>query len=153
MFWLFNLLFLIQFNQSGSSFSPADFVWKNRLVIINGECKCSEWFSHEIEKDLYARKLLVFHFIDSILIKSNFEGELKTAEFLELIPQIGRQPETWALVGLDGGVKYSGKTKPFSDEVFRLVDAMPMRQFELPKKQNLDNTVEKLQESAKKYPI
>lgn len=134
MFLIVNLLILIPFYQSGSSFSPADFVWKNRLVIIYGDCDCSKWFSDELQKDLSERKLLVFHFNDGALIESNFKGELKTADFLKLNPKKNDLSVAWVLVGLDGGVKNSENTFPNPEDVFRIIDAMPMRQSELVKK-------------------
>lgn len=130
MFWIFNLLILIQFSLSVVPSTPEDFVWKNRIILIDGEGDCSAWFTNELQKDLSERKLLVMHFNNGALIESNFKGELKTADFLKLIPKKGSQPVIWALVGLDGGVKNSGTTFPNSDQIFRIIDAMPMRQSE-----------------------
>ncbi len=131
---LVNLLILMPLYKSEGSFSPADFAWKNRMIIINGDCDCLEWFSDELKKDLSERKLLVFHFNEGSLIKSNFKGELKTADFLKLNPNKNNQSITWVLVGLDGGVKKSENTRPKPGEVFRIIDSMPMRQSELVKK-------------------
>lgn len=136
MFWLFNLLILIQFHQIGSTFSPADFVWKNRLVIIYGECDCSKWFSNELQKDLSDRKLLVFHFDEELIIESNFKGVLKTVDFLKVNPKKSSQSVSWVLIGLDGGVKKSENTIPNPGEIFKIIDAMPMRQSEIEKKGN-----------------
>lgn len=83
------------------------------------------------------------HFNNGALIESNFKGEMKAADFLKLIPKKGSQPVRWALVGLDGGMKNSGTTVPKSDDIFRIIDAMPMRQSELVKKGNQDNFLKK----------
>lgn len=143
MLWLFNLLILIQFNQTGNSIAPEDFVWKNRLVIVHGECDCSEWFKEKLQSELSERKLLVVHFKKEGLTESNFKGELKRTDFLKLLPKRDNQTITWALVGLDGGVKNSGTTNPKPNDIFRIIDAMPMRQSELVKKENQDNSLNK----------
>lgn len=143
MFWIFNLLILIQFYQPGVPSTRADFVWENRLIIINGDGDCSAWFDEELLIDLSDRKLLVFHFNEGSLVGSNFEGKLKTADFLKLIPKKSDQPVTWVLVGLDGRKKNSGVSVPKSGEIFRIIDAMPMRQSELVNKRNQDNSFNK----------
>ena len=121
--------------------TPADFRWKNRLVIIHGEGDCSEWFDEKMQKDLSDRKLLVFYFNDGVLVESNFKRELKAADFLKLIPKKADQSIYWILVGLDGGIKSSGVSLPKSGEIFKIIDAMPMRQSELVKKGNQDNSL------------
>lgn len=85
MFWIFNLLIVMRFYQTGVPSTPADFVWENRLILINGEGDCSSWFDEELQRDLSDRKLLVFHFNEGSLVGSNLEGKLKTADFLKLI--------------------------------------------------------------------
>lgn len=127
-------------HQSGNSISLADFVWKNRLVIIYGECDCANWFSGELQKDLSDRKLMVFHFDDGLLMESNFKGELKINDFLKLNPKKENQSVAWVLVGLDGGVKKSENKLPIPIDIFRIIDAMPMRQSELIKRGNQDNS-------------
>lgn len=141
MFWIFNLLILTHFYQSEMPATPADFRWKSRLLIINGEGDCSVWFDEKIQKDLSDRKLMVFHFNEGSLEESNFKGELKAAEFLKLIPKKADQSIYWVLVGLDGGIKSSGVSLPKSGEIFKIIDAMPMRQSELVKKGNQDNSL------------
>ena len=143
MFWIFNLLILTHFNQTEIPATPADFHWKNRLIIIKGEGDCSEWFDEKMQKDLSDRKLLVFHFEEGVLVGSNFKGELRTVDFLKLFPERSDQNSYWVLVGLDGGRKSSGISVPKSSEIFRIVDAMPMRQSELLKKGNNDNSSKK----------
>ena len=141
MFWIFNLLILIQFSVSGVPSTPEDFVRKNRMILIDGEGDCSAWFTDELQKDLSERKLLVMHFNNGALIESNFKGELKATAFLKLIPEKADQSMNWVLIGLDGGIKSSGVSLPKSGEIFKIIDAMPMRQSELVKKGNQDNSL------------
>lgn len=134
----------MQFCQQGSlenPASPSDFVWESRLLLIKGDGNFSLWFDEKLVKDLSERKLLVFRFNENSLVHSNFRGELKTAEFLKLIPKKVDQPVAWILIGLDGGKKSSGVSVPKPQEIFRTIDAMPMRQSELIKKGNQDNSI------------
>jgi hypothetical protein len=122
---------------------PKDFIWKNRIMIIQSTDDQMVWFSESLKKDLLDRKLLVFHFNGGSIVQSNFEGELKTAEFLKLVPEKPGHPAAWVLVGLDGGVKNSGYSIPNPGEIFRIIDAMPMRQSERVRKGNQDNSSNK----------
>jgi len=140
MFWIFNFLILTQFYQTEMPATPADFRWKNRLVIIYGEGDSSEWFDEKMQKDLSDRKLLVFHFNEGVLVESNFKRELEAVDFLKLVPNKADHSVNWILVGLDGGIKSSGVSLPKSEEIFKIIDAMPMRQSELVKKGNQDNS-------------
>jgi hypothetical protein len=132
MFWIINLLLLHQ--SFTVKYTPADFAWENRLIIINGKCDCSIWFSEISEKDLLERKLLVFHFEDSVLIDSNFDGEVNTNSFLKLSSKSSSELVRWVLIGLDGGVKKSGNSTPNQLEIHRTIDSMPMRRSEILKK-------------------
>ncbi len=143
MFWIFNLLIPMLFFHPGNPVTPADFVWENRLVIIYGTGDCTAWFDEKLRKDLAERKLLVFHFNKEVLLESNFKGELKTADFLKLIPKKQGHSTAWVLVGLDGGVKKSGHSIPNPGEILRIIDAMPMRQSEVIRKGNQDNSFNK----------
>jgi hypothetical protein len=122
---------------------PKEFVWKNRIMIIQSPDDQVVWFSDSLKKDLLDRKLLVVHFKGGSIVQSNFEGELKTAEFLKLIPEKPGHSAAWVLVGLDGGVKNSGHSNPNPGEIFRVIDAMPMRQSERVKNGNQDNSSNK----------
>ena len=117
-----------------------EFVFKNRILIIQSHESQSLWFSESLKKDLLERKLLVFHFDEGFLVESNFKGDLDTADFLKLIPEKADHSPAWVLVGLDGGVKNSGHSIPSPGEIFRIIDAMPMRQSERLKKGNQDNS-------------
>lgn len=110
------------------------------ILIIQSHESQSLWFSDSLKKDLSERKLLVFHFDEGSLVESNFKGDLDTADFLKLIPEKADHSAAWVLVGLDGGVKNSGDSIPNPGEIFRIIDAMPMRQSERLKKVNQDNS-------------
>lgn len=85
----------------------------------------------------------MFHFDQGSLIESNLKGELNSVDFLKLNPKKENQSVVWVLVGLDGGVKKSDYKIPNPVEIFRVIDAMPMRHSELIKKGNQDNSPNK----------
>ncbi len=103
--------------------SPQDFIWKNRLLIVNAPFSQEFWQQEGLKEQLNERKLVVFWFEDSQLVKSNFEGKLNPKLFLDRIPE----GSAWILIGLDGGVKASGKRSPNLEELSKIIDAMPMR--------------------------
>ncbi len=96
--------------------SPGDFLWKNRVIVVEEASlikKQLEAFKED-KKGYEERKLIILHF-----------------------PMFHKNKDICcALLGLDGGVKATSKA-PFSKKViFDLIDSMPMRQAELRKKAN-----------------
>lgn len=111
--------------------TPDDLVWKNRILIFTGPSDLSSWLDESQKKDLADRKLLYFFFKEGRLVASNFEGEVDELTFLKkLNPKIDPE-EKWVLIGLDGGIKKSGYSLPKPDDIFKIIDAMPMRQSEI----------------------
>ncbi len=119
---------------------PKDFVWKNRILIIQSSGDQAHWLSESLTNDLAERKLLVFVFGRERLEKSNFKEDIEEDDFLKLLPKRDLSSDSWVLIGLDGGVKHSGYSSPNSEEIFRIIDAMPMRQSERIRKGNQDNS-------------
>lgn len=113
--------------------SPKDFAWQNRILIVQTADLESAWFQEKNEQALSDRKLLVFQFEGSVLVKSNFEEEIDAAKFLGVLDSKKGVSPRWVLIGLDGGVKHSGTQSPLPSEIYRLIDAMPMRQSEIRK--------------------
>lgn len=122
---------------------PRDFVWKKRILVIQSSVDQANWFSESLTNDLAERKLLVFVFGKERLEKSNFKEDIEEEDFLKLLPKRDLSSDSWVLVGLDGGVKNSGYSNPNPGEIFRIIDAMPMRQSEHFKKGNQDNSSNK----------
>jgi len=108
----------------------SDFKWENRLIITFDIPKKD--FAKVSPTDLKDRKVLFFAFESGNLINSNFEGEIEISEFLKLHE---KYQADYFLIGLDGGVKSSGKSKDFSlEKLMKQIDSMPMRQSELGRK-------------------
>lgn len=121
---MYSLIVSILLFMSGisSGKTPKDLVWKNRILIVN-QSEEDFYKNDKIKKELEDRKLLVFWFDRGELVYTNYEEEINASLFLERIP-VG---STWVLIGLDGGSKSHGKDRPKLLEVFKIIDAMPMR--------------------------
>ncbi|WP_262709433.1 DUF4174 domain-containing protein [Algoriphagus boseongensis] len=112
--------------------SPEDFRWQKRIIVnYSSEGFDSEFLSNH-RQEIRDRKLLLVHLVGKNLIWTNAEESLDVSGFMELKEKI-RPTSTWALVGLDGGVKSQGGSELPMEELFRLIDSMPMRQSEMRK--------------------
>lgn len=125
--------FLVSFFMNSTPKSPRDFVWQNRILILESYPGDSIWFESDLQAGLQERKLYIFLLDGSKLAKSTFKGEIDTPKFLEILQPKSKSKVKWALIGLDGGVKNTGLEKPIPFEIFRIIDAMPMRQSEIDK--------------------
>ncbi len=120
--------------------TPEDLRWKNRILVISNVQAEGEWFNKANNDYLETRKLLVFYFEEGRLKNSNFPDSINSTKFLEKL-QNHQGVENWVLIGLDGGVKDSGKDMPNLKAVFQTIDAMPMRQSEIRKKKGWEKLI------------
>ena len=125
--------FLFSFCMNSTPKSPRDFVWQNRILIFEAYPGDSIWFEGYLQARLQERKLHVFQVDGSKLAKSTFKGEVDTPKFLEILNPKNKSKLKWALIGLDGGLKNAGLEHPSPSEIFKIIDAMPMRQSEIGK--------------------
>lgn len=131
----FSLFLLLLFDSDPKT--PKDYIWKNRILIVQSQNLDSVWFDPALEKELKIRKLFVFHF-DNENFQSTSKDQINVDEFLKMIPNATTDTVQWVLIGLDGGVKNSGNKLPSPKEIFGIIDAMPMRQSEM-RRQKKDN--------------
>ena len=117
--------------------SPEDFRWEKRILISFGEDGFEENFLKGHLSDIQERKLLLVHFVEDNLHWTNSEESLNLPGFLELRNQI-RTGSSWALIGLDGGIKNQGVGKVPMELLLRQIDSMPMRQSEIRRKSGKD---------------
>jgi hypothetical protein len=129
--YLIFFAFLLSSCMNSNPKSPSDFVWQNRILILEAYPGDSIWFEVDIQARLQERKLHVFQIDGSKLAKSTFKGEVDTPKFLEIIQPKNKSKVKWALIGLDGGLKKTGLENPIPSEIFKIIDAMPMRQSEI----------------------
>jgi hypothetical protein len=113
--------------------SPKDFIWENRILIFQSNEFDSTWFDKDLEQHLKDRKLLVFEFDGEHLVKTNSEAKIDEFKFLGKLQTNGQKSNQWVLIGLDGGIKTVGAKVPTPTDIFRIIDAMPMRQSEIRK--------------------
>ena len=108
-----------------------DYMWEKRIVITNFDNQTLDSLLKGEEKSIEERKLLFVEFEHDEYIRNTELDEIDPPGFLKLLKQ--NTPNTeWVLVGLDGGVKASGKRQDFSPKaIFQLIDQMPMRQSEI----------------------
>ncbi len=120
------------------AFSLEQFIWKNRLVVIYDDVVDTKSIQQQVailsnqESELTNRKL--------IIIASTPDGAyflFKDEEFQStVIPHsehlyINGTEFNFNLVGLDGGVKYRSQTMVSTEDLFNVIDGMPMRRSEL----------------------
>lgn len=108
-----------------------DYKWNKRIVITNFENLSLDSVLAEGEKGIEERKLLFVEFKDDKYIENSLSDELDPAGFLTILSKAKPNSE-WVLVGLDGGVKASGKSQDFTlNKIYQLIDQMPMRRSEI----------------------
>jgi hypothetical protein len=130
MHFLIAFFILLSFSYSKPKI-PRDFQWKNRILILDNYRNDSLWSDETLAVEIQNRKLIIFHFVDGKLINTNFQEEIDSFKFLEKLKYKPDSKSAWALLGLDGGVKNSGYEFPLPEEIFKLIDSMPMRQSEI----------------------
>jgi hypothetical protein len=130
MLWIISLLSMVFVTQPKT---PEDLRWKNRILVISNVQSEGEWFNKANIDFLETRKLLVFYFQNGQLVNSNFPDSIDSEKFLKKLYN-QKTVENWVLIGLDGGIKAGGKDMPNLKAVFQTIDAMPMRQSEIKKK-------------------
>ncbi|MBB6325038.1 hypothetical protein FHS59_000653 [Algoriphagus iocasae] len=126
--------------------SLSSYQWKNRLVLIQTTNPQNQLFKTQIQeledhlKGLEERRIVVFKFTPGSFQKgfeqdapwenlnSSLKKDLRNSSEFEII-----------LIGLDGGVKLRKNEFLSTDQLFRLIDQMPMRQSEIRKKKDDDN--------------
>lgn len=108
--------------------SIQDLQWKNRVLVYFPE-KGKTIDAAGLEEEMQELKLVWFN-LDNDL-KTNFPHPIHS-DFVHSLE--GKfydvSPGSWVLVGLDGGVKLSGKGVPDWKLIFSTINSMPMRRAE-----------------------
>jgi len=111
----------------------ASMVWKNRLIVLYSSTphnqtyqRHKEWLN-QTEKSLLERDLVI------VECPANTASK---ADVLYLTKHFKHNPEQFGiwLIGKDGGLKLSSKQATAPQQLFDLIDSMPMRQAEMNKK-------------------
>lgn len=112
-----------------------DYKWKNRIILIISNNEDSEFFKKQInalEKDLQElveRKLILFKITPSKYQLNSDKWE--TNSELYTTYNLNNEPFKIVLIGLDGGIKLNENKYTPKEDLFALIDGMPMRRMEI----------------------
>jgi hypothetical protein len=112
-----------------------DLRWKNRVVIFfQGQGQKETKDIDSLKSELEERKIVFLSIGDTFTTNSEYKFSQKFIRSLKEKYALKNSDGNWLLIGLDGGVKLKSEDSLDWDLVFRTVDAMPMRQSEIKKK-------------------
>lgn len=119
--------------------------WKNRVLIIKSEDEINEQFKQQLkefetsEAGLKERKIAIYRIMDNDFWLKDYTGQFAntsntsgkiTLKFKDEILEASKNFEV-ILIGLDGGVKLRQSSLLTKEQLFQLIDSMPMRANEL----------------------
>lgn len=125
--------------------SVSDYQWKNRVLIIKHDGVSIELFrQQELElegetDELRERKMLLVFYNDGVYTFKNYvkdeEHILQDGKVVKLDFQWKEEePFEVVLIGLDGGVKLRKESPLSKEDLYAIIDGMPMRRAELNRK-------------------
>jgi hypothetical protein len=125
------------YHMQGQTELLSNYRWKNRLLLIFDSAKHSQQCISQIELlgaldgEFKERKLLVFLITNEGCRQLNKEEV--TTEKCTILRTLKSDVAIFSvqLVGLDGGIKFSRNKPVTREELFVLIDAMPMRKNEI----------------------
>lgn len=117
------------------------FLWKKRLLLILSPERADPLFNSLVNEissrrdEVEDRDLVIFEILDSGASKMN-SSELEPQKAASFRKRFKIPENTFAviLLGKDGGIKLKRNDHVQLDEIFRLIDSMPMRQEEMRQK-------------------
>lgn len=139
----FLLLLLMSFSNTmlaQSKSTMEKYRWKNRILLIFSPSEKNETYTKQLlslvegEKGLVERDIVIFKIFDKIGIAP--ENEQLTKIICEqLRREFGIKKEQFCviLIGKDGGEKYRKSIMLSNENLFTIIDAMPMRRTEMKK--------------------
>ena len=136
---LFIITLLVSLGLNLQSQSLSSYKWKNRLIVFVGEMnkenqKRLEAYNGSIP-DLKERKLIFLHLTNTTVseLLPNAKPILQDIESYQFLKK--KHPErSIFLIGLDGGIKQKTDILFQPEELFKIIDAMPMRASEIRRK-------------------
>lgn len=132
------LLFIpmLTFSQSEDILHP--YIWKNRLLIVFATSDKNLNYQKQMSIIAKAstgfaeRYLIVFSIFENHGVSPMHQNlDNQTCKKLYEKFKIGKDSFTVVLIGKDGGEKYRKNTILTSEELFAIIDAMPMRKAEM----------------------
>jgi hypothetical protein len=141
---LYNLLItllIILMHQNIAAQDLSEHRWKNRLVLLLVEDMSNNEFIKQLAEfknnanGLKERKIVTY-VVTSEKYKSLHTDNWKAATDLFINYKKNKTPFELVLIGLDGGVKARRTNFINSEDLFAIIDAMPMRQNEIKRQKN-----------------
>jgi len=138
---LFSVIaYLFFINLNGQNLEQHE--WKDRILIINAESEASKTYQNQIEElrnsssALKERKLVIYQVIGNKYELVDFDTKEikaggKISENMGVDILTDTVPFEIILIGLDGGIKLRKADIIRKEELFNLIDSMPMRSSEL----------------------
>ena len=128
-------------NAAATSLDLAQFQWKNRLLFLFSPARSHPFFDG-LHRALVARQaevtdrdLVIFEILE--FEPSNMDAadlEPQTAQFLREKFKVSQGQFTVILIGKDGGIKLDRQNETRLEDIFSLIDSMPMRRQEMRQK-------------------
>ncbi len=117
--------------------------WKDRLIIIQSNDPSSQLFKNQIlelknqQKGLEERRLKVYQFLPG-KYKRGIGTDTKWENSEKVSKKLLEKDSEFEIIlmGLDGGVKLRKNELLKSNEIFGVIDQMPMRQSEMRRKKD-----------------
>ena len=138
------IIFFLQFFQvyqiTNQQHPLSSYQWKNRILIITGDSdemkNCYQRYKKE-EKSIIDRDMVLIYISPSSILTFPTTTGIEDKK-LQIIHHFDIQSEKGEtiLIGKDGGVKLRKPLPVTTDEVFDLIDSMPMRRAEMRDKGN-----------------
>jgi len=120
-----------------------EYIWKNRILIIESPNTANVRYKSQInelvnlEKGLLDRRILIIEIVENKYKTTNYLLEQNDEQWKKLENR-GEKSKIEefkvTLIGLDGNVKLEKKEKLKKEELFKIIDSMPMRKHELSNK-------------------
>ena len=133
-------LFLIKLITADQIGHLSDFKWKKRIIIITDDENFS--FNEKVKKyrrEIEDRKISIIFFNKNIAYLENKVISKKFSNSVEKKIKNINPYHRLILIGKDGGVKNSYLFETELEEIFYDVDKMPMRRYEVKKRNSIES--------------
>ena len=139
---------LIIFNLNGQNLEQHK--WQHRLLIIETTNKTNAAYKNQIKEFVHAaaeladRKLIIYELVGDKYKKTDYLARENDTDW-KVIDEVNKKfwniTNTFKvqLIGLDGGIKLEQKEILKKEILFAVIDAMPMRKWELKNKEKEKN--------------
>lgn len=128
-------------NTRGDVLDLSQFQWKNRLLFLFAPDRNQPFFDHlhrsivEQAAEIQDRDLVIFEIFESGPSHMDMvDLDLQTTRLLREKFAIQKGDFSVILIGKDGGIKLNRREQTNLEDIFGLIDAMPMRREEIRRK-------------------